>query len=150
MRIILSVLVITFLTQSMAQELHACTGYTYGDEFKGKPILSNEIQRDYATRIGLETNQFSSKTSDANDLINYQEKMPLPSNMKYNKSGLIVPSIGGRMVSDLKGRYIDKQLAAVGYKDMSSLSAAWKKFAAEYEANFQPPAVHGYDHIPEF
>ena len=149
MRIILSVLVITFLTQSVAQEFHACTGYTYRDELKGEPILSNETQRDYATRIGLETDQFSSKTSDANDLINYQEKMPLPSNMKYNKSGLIVPSVGGRMMGDLKGRYIDRQLAAVGYKDMSSLSAAWKKFKAEYEANFQSPAVHGYDHIPE-
>ena len=150
MRNILLALIITLAAQSKAQELQLCGGNTYEDKLKGEPILPNETQLDYTTRIGLETDQFSSKTSDANDLINCQEKMPLPSNMKYNKSGLIVPSIGGRMMSDLKGRYIDKQLVAVGYKDMSSLSAAWKKFEAEYEANFQPPAVHGYDHIPEF
>ena len=150
MRIILLALIITLAAQSKAQELQLCGGNTYEDKLKGEPIIPNETQLDYATRIGLESDQFSSKNSDANGSINCRKEVPLPSNLKYNKSGLIIPSIGGRRMSDLKGRYIDNQLAAVGYKDMSSLSAAWKKFEAEYEENFQSPAVHGYDHIPEF
>ena len=149
MRIILLALIITLAAQSKAQELQLCGGNTYEDKLKGEPIIPNETQLDYATRIGLESDQFSSKNSDANGSINCQKEVPLPSNLKYNQSGLIIPSIGGRRMSDLKGRYIDNQLAAVGYKDMSSLSAAWKKFEAEYEANFQSPAVHGYDHIPK-
>ena len=150
MRIILLALIITLAAQSKAQELQLCGGNTYEDKLKEEPIIPNETQLDYATRIGLESDQFSSKNSDANGSINCHKEVPLPSNLKYNQNSLIIPSIGGRRMSDLKGRYIDNQLAAVGYKDMSSLSAAWKKFNAEYEANFQSPAVHGYDHIPEF
>ena len=78
MRNILLALIITLAAQSKAQELQLCGGNTYKDGFKGEPILPNETELDYATRIGLESEQFSSKTSDANDLINCQEKMPLP------------------------------------------------------------------------
>ena len=150
MRIILLALIITLAAQSKAQELQLCGGNTYEDELKGEPILPNETQLDYATRIGLESDQFSSKKSDANGSINCQKEVPLPSNLKYNQSGLIIPSIGGRRMSDVKGRYIDNQLVAVGYKDISSLSAAREKFDDQYDDNFQSNDLLGYDHIPEF
>ena len=71
--------------------------------------------------------------------------MLLSSDLLYNESGNIVPSISGRLRSDLKGRYVDEQLAAVGYKDMVSYNAAKGKFSFECDANFQSCVLLGND-----
>jgi hypothetical protein len=133
------------LLRSQWHKIRACAWHTYGDGFKGNSVLPNETQLDYAARIGLESDQFSSNTSGFNGFINCQEKMLLSSDLLYNESGNIVPSISGRLRSDLKGRYVDEQLAAVGYKDIVSYNVARGKFSFECDANFQSCVLLGND-----
>mgnify|MGYP003642563059 CR=1 FL=1 len=64
------------------------------------------------------------------------EPMPLPSNLKYNADGNIVPSMGGRMASDLRGIEVDRQLSEVGYSDMASYNAANEQFGNAYDSEF--------------
>ena len=82
--------------------------------------------------LGLRPSQSFSPAEDRPSA----EPMPLPSNLKYNADGNIVPSMGGRMASDLRGIEVDRQLSEVGYSDMASYNAAKEQFGNAYDSEF--------------
>ena len=68
----------------------------------------------------------------------------LPSNMKRNANGNIVPN-NMRQAGDLRGIEMDRQLSEVGYSDMESYSAAANKFNEEYDARQGPDGLSNLD-----